>query len=117
MRTLIVLICMLAAPLAAAEYANITDNGNFVSVTCPKGTGRWAAYDDGSGYDSGTLTFQYRHQSGTWENACPTTTDCQITTGDSGVKTFDLGAASQVRINAASIATASAGVDVEIVCN
>ena len=92
MRLILLLAMLLLAPLALAESATITDNGTAAATTCNDGTGRWAAYDGGGGYDSGTVTFQYRHQAAGWVNPCPTTADCQISSGNSGVKTFNLGA-------------------------
>jgi len=72
--------------------------------------------DGGGGYDSGTITLQYQTSIGDWENVCPTATDCQWSSGDSGAIPFDLGADGTVRLTAASVAGAAADVDVEIIC-
>lgn len=115
MRKLIA-ICALLPMGAWAATANITDNGQFLTLSCASGEGRWAVYDGGSGYDSGVVTFQYLSQWGEWENPCGTAVDCQTSSGNSGVKPFDLGGPAQVRFNVGSVAAASADIDAEIIC-
>ena len=102
---------------ALGAATTITDNGTSLTVQCNSGEGRWAAYDGGSGYDSGTVTFQYYASWGEWENPCASAADCQSSSGDSGVQPFDLGGPARVRFSTASVAGASADVDAEIICD
>ena len=99
-----------------AGTTTITDNGSVLTTKCKGGTGRVSVMDGGSGYDSGTVTLEYKTSTGDWENVCPTATDCQWSTGDSGAVPFDLGATAEVRLTAASVAGAAADIDVEVVC-
>lgn len=102
--------------LAWAAQTTITDNGNYLTSVCYVGKGRVSVMDGGGGYDSGTVTFQYQTSIGDWENACSTAADCQWSSGDSGAVVFDLGAPASVRLNVASVAAASADIDVELIC-
>lgn len=112
-----ILLLLLVTPLAALAGTTITANGNYLTQTCKSGQGRVEVYDGGSGYDSGVVTFQYlAAASSGWENACPTASDCQWSSGDSGAVPFDLGTGAQVRLNLASVASA-ADIDVEILCD
>ena len=115
MRKLIFILAFLPFTAWGAQ-TTITANGTSLEVMCASGEGRWAAYDGGSGYDSGTVTFQYFASWGEWENPCATSADCQTSTGDSGVKPFDLGAPARVRFSTATVATAS-DIDAEIICD
>lgn len=96
----------------------LTANGNYPDangIRCYSGKGRAEVFDGGSGYDSGVVTLQFRNANGDWENACPTSTDCQWSSGDSGAVPFDMGADARVRFNLASVASAS-DIDAGIVC-
>lgn len=112
---LILLIALLIPALALGQ--TITANGNYQAMTCKSGKGRVEVYDGGSGYDSGVVTLQYYSSaSAGWENACPTASDCQWSSGDSGAVPFDLGTGAQIRLNLASVASA-ADIDVEVHCD
>lgn len=116
MRLIVFISALFLASFALAQgQQDISANGNYFTVFCDSGKGRWASYDGGSGYDSGTVTFQYYAGWGEWENPCSTATDCQASSGNSGVKPFDLGMAAQVRLNLAGVSSDS-DIDAELSC-
>lgn len=114
MRIVIAFVLLMVSALVQAQ--TITANGNYQTQTCRSGEGRAEVFDGGSGYDSGVVTLQFfSSATGAWENLCPTASDCQWSSGDSGAVPFDIGAGGQVRLNLASVASA-ADIDVEIHC-
>lgn len=115
MRVTITMALLLVSALCQAQ--TITANGNYLTTTCRSGEGRVEVFDGGSGYDSGVVTLQFMSAaSGGWETVCPTASDCQWSSGDSGAVPFDLGTGGQVRLNVASVASA-ADIDAVILCD
>lgn len=113
---LILLIALLIPAVALGQ--TITDNGNYQTQTCSSGFGRAEVFDGSGGYDSGTVTLQfYSEATESWETLCPTASDCQWSSGDSGAVPFDAGASAQVRFNVASVAGASADIDLLLICD
>ena len=112
------LILFILALLPAYALAQtITDNGNYLETTCRGGEGRAEVFDGSGGYDSGVVTLQFFSEAtGAWETLCPTASECQWSSGDSGAVPWDLGARGKVRLNVASVAAASADIDAEIIC-
>lgn len=114
----LILILGLIPGLAFAWGETITANGNHPDdngIRCHSGKGRYEIFDGGGGYDSGTVTFQFKNQVGNWVNACETAADCQKSSGNTGAKPFDIHGDGYVRFNLASVASA-ADIDVGIVC-
>jgi hypothetical protein len=115
MRIVIALFMLLVPALVLGQ--TVTANGNYRDQNCRSGEGRVEVYDGGGGFDSGVVTLQFQSSaSGAWENACPTASDCQWSSGDSGAVPFDLGDGARIRLNVAGVVTA-ADIDLELHCD
>jgi len=110
MRKIAFLTLFLSSPLMALT---VTTNGNYLEDDCSQGRMSVEANYDGA--DTGTVTLQYEDNSGTWKNACSTTSDCQWTSGDSGKVPFDFGAAGNFRLNVADLSSETVYID--LVCD